>query len=315
MFQKNDNISVILALLLLAGILSTSFWWLTNKYSFNFKNSNSTINNNNIQKKPNINNQNTTPVSAPQTTFGSSINVPQGTTIKINGSTSMVQINQALKNRFEQQFAGIKVITNAQGTNQGIKLLQSRQIDLAAMSRFLTVEEQNQGLATVPIAQDEIAIVVGNNNSFRRSLTKNQVREIFQGKITNWSALGGANHPIKVINRPEISGTRQIFQEVVLEGENFGRSHNFITMERDATTPILRALASDGISYATYRQVVNQRTIRTVAIDGLTPEAINYPYQRTFSYAYLYPPSSQVRAFLEYVLSPQGQETIINTKN
>lgn len=315
MSQKNDNISLILALLLTAGIFGTVFWWFTNKSSFNFNNSNSTINNNNIQENQNINNQTIATVSSSQTAFVLPANLPQGTTIKINGSTSMVQINQALKKRFEQQFPGAKVITDAQGTNQGIKLLQTGNIDLAAMSRFLTTEEQNQGLATVPIAQDEIAIVVGINNPFRRSLTQNQVIEIFQGKITNWSALGGENRPIRVINRPEISGTRQIFQEIVLQGSNFGRSSNFIIMEREATTPILRALATDGISYATYNQVANQRTIRTVPIDGLTPEAINYPYHRTFSYAYLYPPSSQVTAFLGYVLSPQGQKTIIETNN
>lgn len=51
-------------------------------------------------------------------------------------------------------------------------------------------------------------------------------------------------------------------------------------MERDATTPILRALGTDGISYATYAQVANQQTIRTVPVNGLTPEANNYPYQR-----------------------------------
>jgi phosphate transport system substrate-binding protein len=315
MFQKNDNISLILALLMTAGVFGTGFWWFTNKSNFNFNNSNSTINNNNIQENQNINNQTIATVSSSQTAFVLPTDLPQGTTIKINGSTSMVQINQALKKRFEQQFPGTKVITNAQGTNQGIELLQAGKIDLAAMSRFLTAEEQNQGLATVPIAQDKIAIVVGINNPFRRSLNQNQVIEIFQGKITNWSALGGENRPIKVINRPEISGTRQIFQEIVLQGRNFGRSSNFITMEREATTPILRALATDGISYATYNQVANQRTIKTVPIDGLTPETINYPYQRTFSYAYLYPPSSQVTAFLGYVLSPQGQETIINTSN
>jgi phosphate transport system substrate-binding protein len=308
MSQKNEAIPLILALLLTAGILGTGFWWFTNKSDFNLNNLNSTIDNDTTQENQDINNQTVPSSSKPQTSFAAPANVPQGTTIKINGSTSMVQINQALKTRFEQQFPGTKIITNAQGTNQGIELLKAGNIDLAAISRPLTAEEQNQGLATVPIAQDAIAIVVGINNPFRRSLTQNQVIEIFQGKITNWSALGSENRSIRIINRPEISGTRQVFQETVLQGGNFGNSPNLITMERDATTPILRALSTDGISYATYTQVANQRTVRTVAIDGLTPEANNYPYQRTLSYAYLNPPSSQVKAFLGYLLSPQGQE-------
>lgn len=298
MSQKNDTITLLLALLLTAGILGLGFWWFTNKSNFKSEK----LINNNSQEKTSINNQ--TPTFAPP------INVPQGTTIKINGSTSMVQINQALKNRFEQQFPDTKVITNAQGTTKGIELLKAKNIDLAAISRPLTTEEQDRGLASVPIAQDAIAIVVGINNPFRRSLTQNQVIDIFKGKISNWSALGAENRPIRIINRPEISGTRQVFQELVLQGNDFERSPNLFTMERDATTPILQALDNDGISYATYNQVANQTTVRTVPIDGLTPEASNYPYHRTLFYAYLTPPSSQVTAFLGYVFSPQGQETV-----
>ena len=85
-----------------------------------------------------------------------------------------------------------------------------------------------------------------------------------------------------------------------------------MTMERDATTPILRALETDGISYATYAQVANQQTVRIIAIDGLTPEANNYPYQRVLYYAYREPASLEVEAFLGYALSSQGQKAISN---
>ena len=67
----------------------------------------------------------------------------------------------------------------------------------------------------------------------------------------------------------------------------------------------------DGIGYATYAQVANQRTVRTVAVDGLTPEAANYPYQRTLAYVYQEPASPQVQAFLGYLASPQGKQAIL----
>ncbi|NES85163.1 MAG: phosphate ABC transporter substrate-binding protein, partial [Moorea sp. SIO2B7] len=94
------------------------------------------------------------------------------------------------------------------------------------------------------------------------------------------------------------------------QGEAFGTSSNIKMMEQDATTPILRALAKDGISYATYSQVANQRTVRTVAVDGLTPEAANYPYQRRLYYAYKQPASPVVKGFLGFVASPLGQQTL-----
>lgn len=75
----------------------------------------------------------------------------------------------------------------------------------------------------------------------------------------------------------------------------------------------MQKLGRSGIGYATSAQVENQQTVRTVAVDGLTPEAANYPYQRALYYAYKTPASPQVQAFLGYATSPQGQQTIAAT--
>jgi phosphate transport system substrate-binding protein len=222
----------------------------------------------------------------------------------------MVQINQALKNRFEQQFPGTTVNAQARGTDKGIQELLAGNVDLAAISRPLTSQETAQGLAAAPVTKDAIAIVVGDKNPFRKGLTRDQVVGIFQGQTTEWSTVGGAAGTIQVINRPPNSGTHQAFREMVLRGGNFGTTPNIRTLSQDATTPLLRALGTNGIGYATYAQVANQQTVRTVPVDGLTPEAANYPYQRILYYAYKQPASPQVQAFLGYVASPQGQQAI-----
>ncbi len=313
MSPKNDTLSLTLALISTVVVLATGFLWLK-------KNTNSQIgiftdtNNSNIPGSTNKNSQlNSNPASTPSSasaTFSAPHIVPQGIAIEINGSTSLVQTNQALKKSFQRQFPGTVVITNAEGSETGITMLQAGDIDLAAISRPLSTAEQAQGLRAVPIVQDTISVFVSFNNPFRRGLTSKQLVDIFQGNITNWSQLGGQDSIIRVINRPTISGTRQVFTAKVLQGETFGTSPNFITMERDATTPILRALGTDGISYATYAQVANQQTVRTVAIDGLTPEADSYPYQRVLYYVYQAPANLEVKAFLGYALSDQGQKAI-----
>lgn len=307
MSQKNETLPLILALICTGAILAGGWWWFNNKSASDVtstppvanQNSNNTPNNNSLQTN------NNTPA-----TFDFPSNIAPGTTIAVNGSTSMVQINQAIKKGFEAQFAGTAIATNGQGTGVGLKLLQEGAIDIAAISRPLTDAEKAQGLNAVPIARDTIAIVVGINNPFRRGLSKNQVADIFQGKVTDWSDVGGKFNTIRVINRPDVSGTRQVFQDEVLNGANFGTGANFTTLDRDATTPILRALSTDGISYATYAQVANQQTVRTVAVNGLTPEADNYPYYRVLYYAYQEPTTPEVEAFLGYVLSSQGQQAI-----
>ncbi|WP_019508214.1 substrate-binding domain-containing protein [Pleurocapsa sp. PCC 7319] len=313
--QKNDTLPLILALISTILVMAVGFLWLKKINNSNISNNTGNTNSSlpeSSSTNSQANSKSTSTPSSAGTTFTAPNIVPQGTAIAINGSTSLVQTNQALKKSFQRQFPGTAVITNAEGSETGIKMLKTGDIDLAAISRPLNDSEQVQGLVAVPIVKDAIAVFVGVNNPFRRGLTNNQVVDIFQGNLTNWSQLGGKNQTIRVLNRPQISGTRQVFQTQVLPEGNFDTGSNFITMERDATTPIIRALGTDGISYATYAQVANQQTVRIIAIDGLTPEANNYPYQRVLYYAYREPASLEVEAFLGYALSSQGQKAISN---
>jgi phosphate transport system substrate-binding protein len=247
--------------------------------------------------------------------FSLPTNIPSGTAVKIDGSTSMVVINKNLKDAFEAQYPGVTVTAQAGGSSKGIQAVLSGSVDIAATSRPLKPEEQSQGLVMVPVAEDEIALVVGVGNPFGQSLTQQQVVQIFQGQITDWSQVGGSNRPIRVINRPEVSGTHQAFKELVLVGGNFGTTPNITTLDRDATTPMLQSLGDDGIGYATAAQIKNQKTVRMVAIDGLTPDAVAYPYKRTLYYAYKNPSSPAVAAFLGFVGSPQGQSAIVAPTN
>lgn len=255
----------------------------------------------------------TAPVTGGSASFPSPApgSVPAGTTVRINGSTSMVLINENLKQGFQQTFPGTTVATSASGTEIGLNNLSTGISDIAAISRPLSSSEQAKGLVAVPVANDKIAIVVGNNNPFRKGLTLEQVQGIFMGQITNWSQVGGSNASIRVINRPPESGTRRAFQEMILNKQNFGSTPNITTLSRDATTPMLQELRTDGIGYATYDQVFQQQTVRTLAINGLTPEAENYPYQRNLFYVYKEPASPAVQAFLGYATSPQGQSVML----
>ncbi len=317
MSQKNETTVLVLAFLITAALLGAGFWWFTRSSGFNpgtLTGGGNDNPQNQPQASPNSPNQTTSSSpSAPNPTFTPPTSVPSGTTVRIEGSTSMVQINQALKASFEKQFPGTTINTQARGTEKGIQELQAGIVDIAAISRPLTSQEQSQGLTAVPVAKDAIAIVVGENNPFRKGLTSEQVVWIFTGQITNWSEVGGTTGTIRVINRPPFSGTHQAFRELVLKGGNFGTTPNITSLERDATTPLLQALQTDGIGYATYAQVANQQTVRTVAVDGLTPEAANYPYQRELYYVYKQPASPQVQAFLGYLNSPQGRQAIAPT--
>ncbi|MCC3418169.1 MAG: substrate-binding domain-containing protein [Microcoleus sp. PH2017_07_MST_O_A] len=249
------------------------------------------------------------PVAA--SSFALPVAVPAGTAVRIDGSTSMVTINLNLKNGFQAKFPSTTVDAKANGSAKGIQDLVAGTADIAAISTPLNAQDQARGLAVVPVALDRIAIVVGTNNPFQGGLTAAQVQDIFKGNAQDWSKVGGSAGLIKVINRPEISGTHQTFKEQVLGGGSFGTGQNVTTLDRDATTPLLQALGNNGIGYATFAQVVNQKTVRVVPVDGATPEAPNYRYQRQLYYAYKNPPSQAVKDFLGYATSEEGKKAML----
>lgn len=151
MSQNNETLPLILALICTGAILGGGYWWF-NRESVD------------VTSVPLVTNQNdTNPPTNPDNfanndavTFNFTSNVPQGTTININGATSMVQINQAIKKGFEREFPETAIATKARGTEVGIELLQEGKINIAAISRPITEQEQATGLNAVPIAKDAI---------------------------------------------------------------------------------------------------------------------------------------------------------------
>ncbi len=332
MSSRNETLSLLITLAITGGLLGGGYFWLkgrcdtgNNSFVCNISgraDTPSASNSGNVDSggipKQSASPDTTQSTSLPPppspslaTAFSAPTSIPPGTKISVNGSTSMAQINVGLKNALEKKFPGVKISLDAQGSNLGIQGVKAGTIDIAAVSVPLTPEQQQQGLAAVPVVRDAIALVVGRNNPVGQSLTSEQVKGVFSGNITNWSAVGGSPATIRVINRPNISGTYQVFQQEVLGGGNFGSGVNFTTMPRDATTPILKILGIDGISYATYTQVARQQTARTLSVDGIAPSNPNYPFQRTLYYVYKNPPTEAVKAFMGFVSSPEGQEAII----
>ncbi|WGT66679.1 substrate-binding domain-containing protein [cyanobacterium endosymbiont of Epithemia clementina EcSB] len=318
MSQKNKTYVIIMFLLITAGILGGAYWWFIQKISENhrFFSSGMTI----FPKNKVITSGSPLPPPPSPTdsgTFFFPTKIPPGILIRISSSTTMELLNQALKNGFEQQFPEAQIIVNTQKSDKSIELLLRGNVDIAAISRDLTNDEKSQGLTAILMAKDVIAIVIGAQNPFRHGLTQTQVVDIFQGKITNWSILGRSPGAIQVINHPSVSSTRQIFEQLILKRKDFGNTSDIITTTKEvttSTTSILRALGTDGISYATYSQIGNQQIVRTVPIDDHTSEVSKYPYRQSLYYVYQKPSSEAVKTFLGYAVSPMGQQIINDTQ-
>lgn len=268
----------------------------------------------------------TAPASAEETQFpsGASLitSLPDPVVVQMDGSVTMVQMIKRLQNAYAQIYPSTPTTYGIpegkpNGSNQGLKALLNGSVVIAASSRPLNATEAQAGIQVIPIAFDAIAVVVGVNNPYQGGLTLDQLSGIYQGQITNWSQVGGANIPIKVLNRSLDSGTREMFQDIVLLDQPFAADGpNFITFDRDVTTPILRALGTNGIGYTTVSQAVNQQTVRILAIDTVLPtdtQAVRdglYPIRRSMFLAVPRHTSTAVKNFVDLALSPQGQRIV-----
>jgi phosphate transport system substrate-binding protein len=233
--------------------------------------------------------------------------LPAGSSVRLDGSTSLAKFNQRLGQSFLNRYPGVKYNWKANGSSKGIQALLADQVDVAASSRPLTEEEKDRGLVAVPVKNDAIALLINSANPFEGGLTSNQVQDIFTGKVTDWSQVGGPPLPLRVINRNPGSGTYKTFQMTALGGSNFGSGPNWITMKRDVTTEILLQLKTNGIGYANYSDIKGQETIRFIPLDGNAPGSPNYPLPTILYYVYSPSATYAAKAFVAFAMSPAGK--------
>lgn len=238
--------------------------------------------------------------------------LPPGTTMKVDGSKSMRTINQALKKRYEQKFSGTKVSLGTGGTDRALAALQKGEIDLAAVGRPLTKQEQQQGLVSVPLSREKIAIIVGSNNPFKGNLSSDQFVKIFRGEIKDWSQVGGPKGAIRFIDHPNSSDTRRSFSNYdIFKKGAFKTGNNATQLSQEGTTAIVRALGKDGISYAIADQAIGLKNVRVVPFNKTLPTDPRYPYSQPRGYVYKkVKPKPAVIGFLGFATSKPGQEIV-----
>ncbi|MBD2353594.1 DUF4912 domain-containing protein [Tolypothrix sp. FACHB-123] len=237
--------------------------------------------------------------------------VENGTTVRIDGSSGLNAINQNLKQSFEEQFSGAKVEIQANGTEAALKGLLDGSVDIAALGRGLTKEEQAKGLEQVRLYREKIAIIVGADNPFKGGLTSRQFARIFRGRITDWSELGGAKGKIRVIDRPTTSDTRNTFRTYpAFKAATFATGSTATQITDDNTVEIVKQLGNDGISYALANQVSQIPGVRVIPIDEAAPTDGKYPFSQPLVYVYKKSPSIGTAGFLGFAIAPPGQQAI-----
>jgi phosphate transport system substrate-binding protein len=230
----------------------------------------------------------------------------------IGGAGAMVPLNQALADAFIKLNPMVDVVIEKGGSLQGLIAVKRGAIDLAAMTRDLSNEEDDESAHDFLIARGDIRIVV-NKASFIKTLSEKQVRDLLTGELTNWKQVGGIDAPVNVISRTKGSTTRQFVEEVVLDGGEVTSS----AKEVETTKLLAASVAADpyAIGYVASKDSEGIADVVALAVDGVTASRATvlsgrYPYTHSFSLL-IYGEQKGLRLdFVNFARSAAGQKIV-----
>jgi phosphate transport system substrate-binding protein len=251
-----------------------------------------------------------------------------GATLENKGSDTMVNLALAWAEAYSQIQPDVQIAVTGGGSGTGIAALINGTVDMANASRQIKPEEEEQaranGIEPVQhtVAGDAIAIVVHPSNPVD-GLTIPQLAEIYTGRISNWTEVGGEDRPIVLLSRESNSGTHVFFLENVvrqgLEGNDALFSPNTLLMpSSEGISAEVRqnpnAIGYDGLGYVT----PDQKVVAVAPAEGQpyimpsveTVRDESYPIARGL---YIYTagePQGAVQAYLDWILSSEGQSIV-----
>src|SRR5688572_22353129 len=143
----------------------------------------------------------------------------QSLTINLKGSDTMLQLGQRWSEVYMRDHPNVRIQVTGGGSGTGIAALINGTTEICQSSRPIKPEEKesvkanrNAETIEIPVAIDALAVYVNKQNKVDR-LNMAQLKDIFQGKITNWKDVGGANANIILYGRENNSGTYVFFKE------------------------------------------------------------------------------------------------------
>lgn len=232
------------------------------------------------------------------------------TTITIAGSTSVQPLSDELVKTYNQKNPNVTINVQGGGSSQGIKAAADGIAQIGASSRELKNTEKS-AVKEIQIAIDGIAIVVNPKNEKISNLAMAQVKDIYSGKITNWKEVGGKDAPINVVTREAGSGTRGAFEEIVMHDARI--TDKAITQASNGAVRSTVAGDENAIGYLSLGYL--SKEVKSVKIENVEPTVDNvkngsYKVKRPFLYLTKGEPSGEVKAYIDFVLSPEGQEIV-----
>ena len=184
--------------------------------------------------------------------------------VATDGSTSMEKVIGALGESFMNANKGISVTYDPTGSGSGIQAVSEGRCDIGLSSRALK-DDEKATLTETTVALDGIAMIVNPENPVS-DLTVEQIADIYTGKITNWSEVGGNDASIVLIGREAGSGTRDGFESIT-DTKDACQYRQELTSTGDVITTVSQN--PDAIGYASLAALKD--TVKALTVGGVAP--------------------------------------------
>lgn len=231
--------------------------------------------------------------------------------ITASGSSALYPLVKDAISKFKKTNPDVSITLNAGGSGTGLKQVADGTVnignsDLEASAK-LPADQASQlvdhkvcVIAMAPIVNPDVAATV-------KSLTVQQLADIFTAKTKNWKEVGGPDEPITLVTRPTTSGSRALFKQYAL---NNAEEASNKSLETDDSGTLLQNVSSHkgAIGYVALSYLINNTSVSTLSIDGVEPtlENVYNGKYNVWGYEHMYTkgePTDAVKAFLDFMQS------------
>lgn len=231
----------------------------------------------------------------------------------VSGSSALQPLIAAAAEEFMAENPNADIQVNAGGSGTGLSQVSEGSVDIGNSDVYA---EEKEGIDAAKLVDHKVAVVgiaaAVNPNVGITDISKEDLMKIFTGKITNWKDVGGKDQKIVLVNRPDSSGTRAVFNKYGLDDATPAEG---ITEDSSNTVKKILKETEGAVGYLAFSYFTDD-SVKALSVDGVEAKEENVQTGKfpIWAYQHSYTKGEATglgKSFLDYVMSDDIQSTLL----